>query len=160
MFQILLQRPHILLQRLQLRLLVMYTRYDRRYRRLPIIDRRPLFPRRVRCPHRRHPFPPTKLAAVAPSAPNAEGICPVKLAGQFIVRDGSGVCFRDATPAVFHVRDTARERLFARPSGPIVARRDPLVDEFFRACLEEIDTTVGESQHHTVRSLSAVTRRG
>lgn len=159
MLEVLLQRTHILLQRLQLRFLVMYARYHRGYRRLPITDRRPVFPRRMRRPHGRNPFPPTKLASIAPTAPNAEGICAVMLAGHVIVRDGARVQVRDATPAIFHVGDAARKRFFARPSGPVVAGRDPFVDELFRACLEEIDASIGEGQHHAMRTLSVVTRR-
>lgn len=159
MLEILFQRTHILLQRFQLRLFVVYARYHRCYRRFPIADRRPVFPRRMRCPHGRHPVPPTKLASIAPTASNAERIRAVELAGQLIVRDRAGVRVRDAVPAIFHVGDAPRERFFARPSGPVVARRDPFVDELFRACLEEIEATVGEGQHHAMRPLFAVARR-
>ena len=159
MLEILFQHAHILLQRLQLCLLVVYARYHRRGGRFPLADRRPVFPRRMRCSHGRRPVPPTKLASIAPTAPNAEGVRAVKLAGQVIVRDGARVHVRDAAPAVFHVGNAPRERFFARSCGPVVACRDPFVDELFRACLEEIDATIGEGQHHTVGPLSVVPRR-
>lgn len=159
MFEILLQHTHVLLQRLQLRLLIMDARYHRRYGRFPIADRCPVFPRRMRCPYGRYALPPTKLASVAPTAPHADGIRAVILAGQVIVRDRARVRVRNAAPAVFHVGDAPRERFFARSCGPVVACRDPFVDELFRACLEEIDATIGEGQHHTVGPLSVVPRR-
>ena len=63
-------------------------------------------------------------------------------------------------PPVLHVGNASCQGFLAGSCSPVVARRYPFVDEFFCACLEEVDATVRKGQNHTVRSLFAITWRG
>ena len=125
----------MLLQRLQLSLFVMGA-WDRwRHWGLPIIDERPIVPRRLLNTHCREIL----LAEATPPTSNAHRI--IVVLSVVILRDGSyssqGV--HNSIPTVLHIGHAARERFFRGPRGPVIACGDPFVDEVFRSGLEEVD---------------------
>ena len=117
LLQLFLQMHDMLLQRLQLGLLVVYARHRWREWRLPLVDERPVMPRRLlRSDGGGHVLETTATAS------DARGVC--VSGGVIVLRNGSDACNRvhHTIPAIFHIRNAADERFFTLPRRPVVAR--------------------------------------
>lgn len=145
-FEVLFHRQNVLLQGLHLGFFVMNTGHHRRERWFPVVD-----------VHFFHSVLPAELATSATDAADAHRVRWIdvlqRLAGHgvFMIQRIS-----NPVPTVLHIGDTASKRFFAGSGGPIVASRDPFIDQLLGPCLEEVDAAIGECQHHTMRSLPVV----